>query len=217
MAGQDPPGRKTALAKKDLKKELQALYFPSPKEVGVVKVPAMSFAMIDGRGNPNESEAFHESIETLYGISYTLKFMLKKTGSPDFVVMPLEALWWTNETGAFDYESTKATWNWTSMILQPDFASRALFKVAMAKLKERKDPPALSKLRLERFAEGLSLQIMHIGPYSSERATIERLHTFARENGYRLTGKHHEIYLGDPRKTAPAKLKTVLRQPVKKG
>lgn len=205
------------MAKKDLKKELQSLYFPSAKEVAVVKVPAMNFAMVDGEGNPNDTKAFPEAIQVLYGVSYTLKFMLKKAGKPDFVVMPLAALWWTRPSGGFDFDSPKATWNWTSMLMQPDFVTRADFKKASAQLNERKDPPALPKLRFERFAEGLSLQIMHIGPYAAERPTIERVHAYAEENGYRLAGKHHEIYMGDPRRTAPARLKTVVRQPVKKA
>ncbi len=179
------------MAKKDLKEELRDLYFPSAKEVSVVKVPALNFAMVDGEGNPNEAKAFQEAIQALYGVSYTLKFMLKRAGKPDFVVMPLEALWWTHPSGRFDFDSPGATWSWTSMLMQPDFVTRADFRKAAALLKERKDPPALPKLRLERFAEGLSLQIMHIGPYAAERPTIARLHAYAEENGYRLAGKHH--------------------------
>ncbi len=205
------------MAKKDLKKELQGLYFPSPKEVAVVKVPPMNFAMVDGEGNPNESKVFQEAIEVLYGVSYTLKFMLKKSGKPDFVVMPLEALWWTHPSGAFDFDSPNASWSWTSMLMQPDVVTRADFAKASAQLKERKDPPALPKLRFERFTEGLSLQILHVGPYAAERPTIQKLHAYAEENGYRLAGKHHEIYMGDPRRSAPEKLKTVVRQPVKKA
>ncbi len=204
------------MAKKDLKKELQSLYFPSAKEVALVDVPPMNFAMVDGAGNPNDSRAFQEAIGALYGISYTLKFMLKKAGKADYVVMPLEALWWTDEAGGFDFESTKATWNWTAMILQPDFVTKGHFREGAAQLEAKKHPPALPKLRFERFREGRAVQIMHIGPYAAEKPTIQRLHAYARENGFRLAGKHHEIYMGDPRRTTPAKLKTVVRQPVRK-
>ena len=201
------------MAKKDLKKELQTLYFPSAKEVSVVDVPPMDFAMVDGVGNPNSSPAFQEAIGALYGISYTLKFMLKKTMNADYVVMPLEALWWTKTSGGFDYETPAKSWKWTCMILQPDFVTRTHFKEAAALLEARKHPPALSKVRLERFDEGHAVQVMHIGPYSAEKPAIERLHAYIKEHGHKLAGKHHEIYMGDPRRTAPARLKTVVRQP----
>ena len=204
------------MAKKDLKKELQSLYFPSAKEVTVVEVPPMNFAMVDGEGNPNDSNDFQEALQALYGISYTLKFMLKKAGKADYTAMPLEGLWWTDDAGGFDYESTKSAWKWTALIMQPDFVSRAHCKAAAAQLEKKKHPPALPRVRFERFDEGLAVQIMHIGPYAAEKPTIERLHGYAKENGYRLAGKHHEIYLGDPRRTAPAKLKTVIRLPVDK-
>jgi hypothetical protein len=201
------------MAKKDLSKELQALYFPSAKEPVLVNVPPMGYAVVDGEGDPNTSKDFQEAIEALYGVAYTAKFAAKKAGLRDFVVMPLEALWWAEDFDDF-LQAEKEKWKWTAMIMQPKPMDRKLFDESVEALRGRKNPPSLSKVRFERFREGRSAQIMHIGPYAAERPTIERLHRFIYESGYKLAGKHHEIYLGDPRRTAPERLKTVLRQPV---
>jgi hypothetical protein len=201
------------MAKKDLSKELQALYFPSAKEPVLVNVPSMGYAVVDGEGDPNTSKDFQEAIEALYGVAYTAKFAAKKAGLRDFVVMPLEALWWAEDFDDF-LQAEKEKWKWTAMIMQPKPMDRKLFDESVEALRGRKNPPSLSKVRFERFREGRSAQIMHIGPYAAERPTIERLHKFIYESGYKLAGKHHEIYLGDPRRTAPERLKTVLRQPV---
>jgi len=200
------------MAKKDLSKELQSLYFPSAKEPVFVDVPAMQFAMVDGAGDPNSSKDFQEAIGALYGVAYTAKFAAKKAGIPNVLVMPLEALWWSGSPDDFP-GADKGRWHWTAMLMEPPAVTRKLFDESVKQLREKKDPPALSKVRLERWREGKAAQIMHIGPYSAERPTIERLHAFIRESGYRLSGKHHEIYMGDPRKSAPEKLKTVVRQP----
>jgi hypothetical protein len=210
----------------DLKKEYKHLYQPSAKKVEIVQVPRLQFAMIDGaieKGyEPGNSPAFQEATQALYGISYTLKFMLKKrkTNAIDYPVMALEGLWWV-EDGMFDI-TIKDNWFYTLMIMQPDVIAQDLFDEGLEQVrKKRGDSPALSKLRLADFEEGLCVQTMHIGPYATEPATIERMRAFAHENGYRdlvgSGGKHHEIYLGDPRKADPAKLKTVLRHPVKKA
>lgn len=210
------------MQKIDLRKELKHLYAPSARKVQIVDVPEFQFAMLDGAieagAEPGTSPAFTDALQALYGISYTLKFMSKlRAENPiDYPVMALEALWWVGE-GGFDF-NRKDNWAWTAMILQPDHITPAMFQEGLAQLrKKRGDSPALGKLRLERFHEGLAVQIMHIGPYSEEPATIERLHAFASENGYRLRGKHHEIYMGDPRRAAPEKLKTILRQPVERA
>lgn len=210
----------------DLKKEYKYLYQPSAKKVEIVKVPRLQFAMIDGaieKGyEPGNSRAFQEATQALYGISYTLKFMLKKrkTNAIDYPVMALEGLWWV-EDGIFDI-TVKDNWFYTLMIMQPDVITKDLFDEGMEQVrKKRGDSPALSKLQLADYEEGLCVQTMHIGPYATEPATIERMRAFAQENGYRdlvgSGGKHHEIYLGDPRKADPAKLKTVLRHPVSKA
>jgi hypothetical protein len=205
--------------KLDLRKELKYLYAPSAKMVEVVEVPELQFAMIEGRiglgEEPGTSPAFQEALGALYGISYTLKFMSKlRAENPiDYTVMALEGLWWT-AAGEFDFDK-KDEWQWTAMILQPDHITPAMFQEGLEQLrKKRGDSPALGQLRLERFHEGLAMQIMHIGPYAEEPHTIERMMVFAQENGYRLRGKHHEIYLGDPRRARPEKLKTILRQPI---
>lgn len=201
------------MAKKDLPKDLQALYFPSAKEPVFVDVPAMEFAMVDGEGDPNASKAFQEAIGALYGVAYTAKFAAKKAGIRDVLVMPLEGLFWTEGSDAF-IPADKGRWHWTLMLMEPAAVTRRLFDESVRALRERKNPPGLSRVRLERFREGRAAQILHLGPYSAEQPTIERLHAFIRENGYRLSGKHHEIYMGDPRRSAPEKLKTVIRQPM---
>ena len=201
------------MAKRDFKKELKHLYGPSKKEFSVVDVPPMNFLMIDGYGDPNDNPDFQEGMDALYGMVYTIKFALKPQGI-EFVVPPSEALWWMEDMSEFSLE-TKDRWQWTMMIMQPDEVTQEIVDAAQGELARKKDPPALSKLRYERYHEGLSVQIMYLGAYADEGPTIARMHEFIRENGYDFNGKHHEIYLGDPRRTAPEKLKTVIRQPVK--
>ncbi len=199
-------------AKLDLKKEFREYYNPSAKQCSVVDVPEWQFLMIDGTGDPNTAEAYRESIEALYAMSYTLKFMSKAEGV-DYTVMALEGLWWVE--GEADFESApKDTWSWTSMMMQPAHLTRAHFESAAEQVRAKRNPPALDRMRFETFREGLSVQVMHIGPYAEEGPTIARLHQFALDSGYRLRSKHHEIYLGDPRRTAPERLRTVIRQPV---
>ena len=214
------------MTKLDLRKELKYLYAPSAKKVEAVKVPRFQFTMIDGmieKGQgPSSSPQFAEAMEALYGIAYTLKFMckLRKDQPIDYPVMALEGLWWI-ENGEFDI-SKPDNWLYTVMILQPDFITQKMFKEALEQLrKKRGDSPAFDKLRLEKFAEGLVMQTLHIGPYASEPATVERMKAFAEENGYRdrvgSGGKHHEIYMGDPRRAKPEKLKTILRHPIEEA
>jgi hypothetical protein len=209
----------------DLKKELKAFYQPSAKKPEIIEVPRFQFAMIDGAiekgSEPGKSPSFADATQAIYGISYTLKFMLKKrkVDAIDYPVMALEGLWWVVD-GKFDI-TVKDNWHYTLMILQPDVITPALFAEGLAEVKRKRgDSPYLSKLRLDHFQEGLSLQMMHIGPYATEPATLATMLAFASEQGYHdrvgLGGKHHEIYLGDPRKADPLKLKTVLRHPVGK-
>lgn len=220
------------LKKLDLHKELKYLYKPSAKAVELVKVPKFNFAMVDGRIEPGQmpgdSPDFTSAVEALYGVSYTLKFMskLRQTEPIDYPVMALEALWWV-EDGHFDI-TQPGNWCWRAMIMQPDHITRRMFTEALDKLRERKPSPAVEKLRLEPYQEGLCVQIMHIGPYATEPATVARMQAFAAEQGYTdrhervlrqghlLVYDHHEIYLGDPRRAKPEKLQTVLRHPVKK-
>lgn len=199
----------------DLKKELKNLYSPSGKEVTVVDVPKMNFLMVDGQGDPNTSKSYMEAIQALFSVSYTLKFMIKKEKGIDYAVMPLEGLWWVDDMSKFSMEN-KNDWKWTAMIAQPEFVTKDLVSQAIEQAGKRKALLALSKIRFESMSEGLSAQIMHTGPYSAEAPTIEKLHAFIQNNGYKMAGKHHEIYLSDPSRTAPEKLKTVIRQAIKK-
>jgi len=208
------------MTKIDLKKELKHLYIPSAKQVEVVDVPQLQFVMIDGRIEPGEtpetSRAFQDAMGALYGASYTLKFMSKlRPDNPiDYTVMALEGLWWS-DSGEFDF-SKKDEWKWTMMMMQPDHITEEMYVEALRQTREKKDNPALCKLRFESFREGLCVQMMHIGPYAEEPRTIGKMMAFADENGYALRGKHHEIYLGDPRRAKPERLKTVLRHPIEK-
>ncbi len=203
----------------DLRKKYKHLYQPSAKFVEVVEVPFFQFVMLDGDIEPGhapgDSLSFQEALEALYGISYTLKFMSKqrKDHPIDYPVMALEGLWWV-EGAEFDITRPEG-WKYTLMVMQPEHITPEMYGEALEQLrKKRGDKPTFAKIRLEGFEEGTCIQMMHVGPYSQEVTTIARMQAFAREKGYQLHGKHHEIYLGDPRRTQPEKLKTVLRHPV---
>lgn len=203
------------MEKLDLKKTMKEFYSPSAKAVAAVDVPELPFLMVDGRGNPNGSKEFEQALGALYNVAYTMKFDLKKQGGPEYSVMPLEGLWWTEEDGTFTLGS-KDEWRWTAMIATPEFITEEQVQEAIEQAKKKGDNPALDLIRLERYNEGPSAQIMYVGPYSEEEPTIRRIHEFIEANGYERRGKHHEIYLGDPRRSAPEKLKTVIRQPVRR-
>lgn len=198
----------------DLKKELRHLYSPSHKAPTFVDVPDMYFLTVNGKGDPNTAQEYRDALEALYAVSYSLKFMVKRRKAVDYVVMPLEGLWWTDDMKEFTV-ANKDAWKWTAMIMQPGHVTEELVQEALEQVEKKKNLPALAKMRYKRFHEGLSAQIMHIGPYSAEGPTIERLHNFIKEKRYELRGKHHEIYLSDPRRAKPEKMKTVIRQPVK--
>jgi hypothetical protein len=206
------------MEKLDLRKVYKSLYFPSAKKVEVVDVPPFKFAMIDGEistgEEPGTSPAFQDALQALYGISYTLKFnsKLRKENPIDYTVMALEGLWWVEE-GEFDIRRPEG-WHWTAMIMQPEHISESIFQDGLEQLRKKKNSLAVENLRLEIFQEGLSVQMMHIGPYADEPDSLAKMTDFAKQNNYRFRGKHHEIYLGDPRRTDPTKLKTVLRHPV---
>ena len=201
------------MEKFDFKKTLKHLYAPSAKTPELIEVPDMNFLMIDGEGNPNTSEPYQQAVEALYGLSYTIKFAVKKEQSIDYSVFPLEGLWWAEDMDAFLRDDRK-DWRWTMMIAQPEFVTPVQVESAIVDVRRKKGSAALDLVRFQPYAEGLSAQVMHLGPYADERPTIERLHQFIADQGYSLRGLHHEIYLGDPRRTAPEKLKTILRQPV---
>ncbi|MDO9086059.1 MAG: GyrI-like domain-containing protein [Anaerolineaceae bacterium] len=196
----------------DLKKEFKHLYQPSPKEVVLVEVPEMNFLMVDGKGDPNSSQEYAEAVEVLFQVSYALKFKVKKgLLAIDYGVMPLEGLWWAEDMSVFT-AGDKSNWLWTMMIMQPKFVTSEMVEWAIQEVKKKKNPAAISKLRFEAYAEGKAAQIMHIGPFSEEGPTVEKVHQFIDAIGERR-GNHHEIYLTDIRKADPAKWKTVIRQP----
>ena len=191
--------------------DVKELYAPTVTPA-IVDVPDLNFLMIDGVGNPNTAAAFQDAIQALYSLSYGIHFALKKEGV-ESRVMPLEALFWV--AGKKDFLNARPEeWRWTEMIAQPESVTPALFEKVRQEAQRKKPIGSLAKVRLERFAEGKAAQVMHIGPYSAEMPTIQRLHAFIAEQGYKLRGKHHEIYLGDPRRAAPEKLRTAIRQPV---
>jgi hypothetical protein len=193
----------------DLKRELKALYTASAKAVALIDVPPLRCLIVDGQGHPDKNPAFQQAIELLYSASFAVKFASKKADpARDWGIMPLEGLWWGHESG---------DWHWSLLIVQPGFVTAADVRRAVGELGKKKRTDAYTKVRLELLREGKCVQTMHIGPYDAEQPTIERMSAFAREQGYAFYGKHHEIYVSDPRRVAPEKLKTILRYPVKKG
>lgn len=188
-------------------------------KIEVVDVPPMNFLMVDGEGDPNTSQAYKEALEALYALSYSLKFALKKALGLDYRVSPLEGLWWTDDMAEFSMDR-KGDWHWTMMIAQPEAVTPEWFARAKEEVRRKKNPAALDKVRLEPFHEGPAVQILHIGPYSAEGPNIQKLHAFIREHGYAFDDpalKHHEIYMGDPRRSAPEKWRTIIRQPFRKA
>ena len=201
------------MEKIDYKKELKHLYRSSAKKVEVVEVPKMNFLMIDGDGGPNHP-TFQNAIEVLFPLSYTLKFMIKKSDiGIDYGVLPLEGLWWADDMSSF-IKDKKDDWKWTLMIMQPELVKKEMVVKAIEEVRKNKDPVALPLVRFESFSEREVAQIMHIGPFSEEGPTVEKVHTFIENSSKQLSGKHHEIYLSDIRRTAPARLKTIIRQPM---
>lgn len=213
--------------KLDMKRVHKELY-TAPQTPVVVDVPELGYLMVDGKGYPGTSQEYIDAMGALYPVAYTLKFALKAEGT-DFTVMPLEGLWWADDMEAFLAGGKREGWLWTSMIAVPDVVTEAHFDAALQQVRAKQEKeaakaertgeeyranPALDALRLERWTEGPSAQVMHFGPYSEETPTIEALHVFIEEQGYERRGKHHEIYLGDPNRTAPEKLKTIIRQPI---
>lgn len=196
----------------DLKTQLKTLYKPSAREVVEVDVPAFNFLMVDGEGDPNTSTSYKQALEALFSVSYTLKFALRKEKGLDYVVMPLEGLWWADDMTVFDREEREG-WKWTMMIMQPPEISEQMVRRAIANVQEKKGLPGLARLRFEELREGRCAQTLHVGPFSAERPTIQRVHDFIASRSS-LRGKHHEIYLSDIRRAAPERWKTVIRQPM---
>lgn len=201
-------------AKVDFKRTLKHLYAPPNDNFTVVDVPEMQYMMVDGQGPPGNPD-YVSAVEWLFATSYAIKFISKGKLGRDYVVPPLEGLWWADDMSVFTSDDRDA-WRWTMMIMQPEWISPALYQEGLEKSSAKLGTP-LPSLRLESLFEGTSVQILHLGPFAEEAPTIERLHTeFIPQNGFVENGQHHEIYLSDPRRVEQAKLRTVLRQPVRK-
>ncbi len=199
--------------KVDLKKQIPT-YSAAAGEFAVVDVPPLQYLMIDGHGDPNTSPAYREAVTSIYPVAYKLKFASKQELGRDYTVMPLEALWWADDMSTFTSARDKNRWDWTLMLLVPDWLDHDHVERAR-KAAARSDAPALDRVRVERLEEGRCVQTLHVGPYDAEGPVLQAMHhEVIPGHGLRMTGKHHEIYLSDARRTDPAKLKTILRQPV---
>jgi hypothetical protein len=198
----------------DLKREYREHYTARVEKPALVEVPARSFLMIDGAGDPNTSQEYADAVAALYSIAYGIRAAIKKGTGDAYTVMPLEGLWWANDMTNFSVDD-KSDWKWTMMICQPELATVAMAAAVIAEVTAKKGLASGAKVRLENYEEGRAAQVMHVGPYADEAPTIAMLHEFIEDQGLERTGLHHEIYLGDPRKSDPAKLKTIIRQPVR--
>lgn len=200
--------------KVDLKRSLDA-YRAKRGEFRVLDVPDQQYLMVDGHGDPNTSPAYAGALNALYPIAYGLKFASKRELGRDYVVMPLEGLWWSDDMDAFAVARDKSRWHWTMMILTPDWIDARMFAAVVDRTPASGRPIRLDDVRLAPLSEGRCVQTLHVGPFDAEAEVLARMHRqFIPDNGLRMTGKHHEIYLSDPRRTAPERLRTILRQPV---
>lgn len=198
----------------DFKKSLDS-YQAKQGQFRLADVPQLNYLAIDGAGDPNTSQSYKDAISALYPVAYALKFASKKELDRDYVVMPLEGLWWADDMEAFTTGLDKSQWYWTAMIMVPDWTTTEMLHAAKSSVSGKNPDIDLSGIELRSLQEGLSVQTLHIGPYSGEEAVLRQLHEeFIPQNHLEMTGKHHEIYLSDVRKVAPEKLRTILRQPV---
>lgn len=204
-------------AKTDFKKTLDA-YRAEHERFRIVEVPELRYLMIDGHGDPNTSSMFTEAIEALYPVAYKLKFASKRELGRDYVVMPLEGVWWAADMDVFTVSRDKSRWSWSLMIMVPDWIDREMFAASVEQVGTKKNVPRLNEVRFERLSEGRCVQTLHIGSFDDEAELLARMHDeFLPDNGLRPSGRHHEIYLSDFRRVAPAKQRTILRQPVATG
>lgn len=201
------------MTKIDYKKEYGDWYTAASSQPKWVQLPALNYLMIDGHGDPNNAPEYQQAVEALYSLAYALKFKIKKGESGlDYGVLPLEGLWWVPDMNLFT-QTSKDEWLWTMMILQPGMITSDLVASTLTEVRKKKKLSGLEIIRFESYNEGKAAQIMHVGPYDAEAPTIQKLHAFIQDQGNALRGKHHEIYLGDPRITAPERLRTIIRQP----
>ncbi|WP_309135008.1 GyrI-like domain-containing protein [Cellulomonas sp.] len=198
----------------DLKREIPS-YRARRGEIALVTVPPLQYLMVDGHGDPNTATEYEDALRTLYPVAYALKFLSRRELGREHVVMPLEALWWSDDMAAFTTSRDKSRWSWTAMILVPDWIAAEHVEDARARVAAKGGAPVLDALRLERLDEGLCVQTLHVGPYDAEGPVLAEIHDrFVPDHGLRMTGRHHEVYLSDARRTAPERLRTILRQPV---
>jgi hypothetical protein len=203
------------MGKVDFRRELKDLYAPSSRDFVLVDVPPLSFLMVDGAGDPDTAPAYRHAVEALYAASYALKFASRRELGRDHVVCPLEGLWWAEDPSVFGRRA-KDEWRWTMMIMQPGWMTADMVAQSLATTAASKDLPALPLLRFETYDEGRAVQILHVGPYDAETPVLARLHQeYLPSHGLDFNGRHHEVYLSDPRRTAPERLRTILRQPVR--
>ncbi len=196
-----------------MKKELKQLYQASAKNVVRVEVPTLNYIMVDGEGDPNTSPAYAQAVEALFSVAYTTKFMVKQGAQAlDYAVMPLEGLWWADDMSAFS-ANDRSKWKWSMMIMQPPFVTDEGLATAISEVRKKKSLPAIDRVRISAFTEGLCAQVLHVGPFTEEGPTIVRLHAFIDARTGKA-GKHHEIYLSDIRRAEPSKWKTIIRQPM---
>jgi hypothetical protein len=201
--------------KSDFKKLIPG-YSAKHGEFSVITIPAMQYLMIDGHGDPNTAQSYRDALTTLYPVAYALKFFSKRELGQDYTVMPLEALWWSDDMESFTSARDKSRWDWTVLNMVPEWVTKEHLEMARETVAKKGDSPVLQSLRLEPLEEGLSVQTLHVGPYDDEGPVLEEMHNqFIPEQSLEMTGRHHEVYLSDPRRTAPEKLKTILRQPVR--
>jgi hypothetical protein len=201
------------MSKLDFKKEYKELYNTSTVQPVLVDVPELQYLMIDGAGDPNQVPMYKEVVQAIYSVAYALKFRLKENAGLDYTVMPLEGLWWAEDMSRFSVND-KSNWLWTMLILQPESVTPELVAQVAQEVEKKKKLARVASVRLEKLKEDKCAQIMHIGPYAAEEPTVQKLHAFIHENGYSLAAKHHEIYLSDPNRSDPAKMRTIIRQPV---
>lgn len=201
----------------DFKKELD-YYKAKPHEFRILEIPRLQYLMIDGHGDPNTSRDFQDAIQALYPVAYKLKFVSKQELDRDYVVMPLEGLWWAKDMTTFTSARDKSQWDFTLMIMQPEWITKDMFKVALEKVSEKNPPAKLPEVRFETLEEGVCVQTLHIGSFDDEAVILQKMHNeFIPDQGLKMVKKHHEVYLSDFRKVAPDKLRTILRQPVVKS
>lgn len=206
--------KEARVSKIDFKKTLNS-YKSKHHQIQIIDMPRMQYLMVDGHGDPNSSEDFKNAIEALYPVAYKLKFASKTELGKDYVVMPLEGLWWAEDMTSFTTDRDKSKWDFTLMIMQPDWITKEMFEQAVQKVKEKNPPVKLNQIRFEMLDEGKCVQTLHIGSFDDEAEILAEIHDkFVPENELKLSGKHHEIYLSDFRKVSPDKLRTILRQPV---